>query len=53
MVRSLIESLEMDLLKFEKVGMDVNVIRDLMDLYNPETPLKRKKELIEKWLVCI
>tara|TARA_R100000935_G_scaffold9653_1_gene19571 strand:- start:160 stop:861 length:702 start_codon:yes stop_codon:yes gene_type:complete len=51
MVRSLIESLEMDLLKFEKVGMDVNVIRDLMDLYNPETPLKRKKELKEKYEV--
>ena len=26
-----------------------NALRDLMDLYNPETPLKRKKELKEKY----
>ena len=51
MVRSLVENPQLDLLSYFKEGMDVNVIRDLMDLYNPETPLKRKKELKEKYEV--
>ena len=51
MVRSLVENPKLDLLSYFKEGMDVNVIRDLMDLYNPETPLKRKKELKEKYEV--